>query len=206
MRSPGGVRTGGRELGVTTMTVGAFAQALRPGAVRRAGRWTAVGATEGRAGVDRGRARPADPVVAAGEDLRGVGAAVEDRAGLRPRAVEHRRGCPVTGDPGDGDPWRGRFVAHRLDGLVDELRLNRPASILLDQVEDVLVATLEQTPPNATHWLRASMAERTGLSKSTIGWIWRRFELKPHVQDFFKSLYRNISRRSPTRILDAGDW
>ena len=36
-----------------------------------------------------------------------------------------------------------------------------------------MVTTLESTPANATHWSRAKMADKTGLSKSTIGRIWR---------------------------------
>ncbi len=55
-----------------------------------------------------------------------------------------------------------------------------------EQVEQVVVDTLERTPRDATHWSRSAMAAETGLSKSTIGRIWRAFGLKPHLVETFK--------------------
>ncbi len=82
--------------------------------------------------------------------------------------------------------WRSRFLELRLDGLADDPRPGRVPSITAEQVEKIVVDTLESTPKNATHWSRRSMAEKSGLSASTVGRIWHAFELKPHRADGFK--------------------
>ena len=82
--------------------------------------------------------------------------------------------------------WRARFIDRRLDGLGDEDRPGRPVSVTDEQVEAIVVLTLEETPKDATHWSRASMASRSGLSKSTVGRVWKAFKLKPHLAGGFK--------------------
>jgi len=83
--------------------------------------------------------------------------------------------------------WRGRFVADRLEGLADEQRPGRPRTIGDERVEQVIVATLEQAPPDHdTHWSTRSMARATGMSQSAISRIWRAFGLKPHVEETWK--------------------
>jgi transposase len=82
--------------------------------------------------------------------------------------------------------WRGRYVKNGVAGLLDEPRSGVPRKITDDQVEAVIVRTLESTPRDATHWSTRSMAAATGLSRPTINRIWRAFGLQPHRTETFK--------------------
>ena len=62
--------------------------------------------------------------------------------------------------------WRNRFVAKRLDGLVDEPRPGAPRTVTDSDVERVVTKTLETKPSTATHWSTRGMAKSTGLSQS----------------------------------------
>jgi transposase len=82
--------------------------------------------------------------------------------------------------------WRSRFAEHRLDGLLDEPRPGRPRTISDEQVEEVIVKTLETTPNDATHWSTRSMAREVGLTQSAVLRIWKAFGLQPHRQGTWK--------------------
>ena len=82
--------------------------------------------------------------------------------------------------------WRSRFVARRLEGLADEPRPGAQRTITDEQVERVLVMTLEEAPTDVTHWSTRSLARRVGMSQTAISRIWRAFGLKPHLVDTFK--------------------
>jgi len=82
--------------------------------------------------------------------------------------------------------WRGRFARRGFDGLHDEPRPGKPRSIRDEDVERVIVKTLEEQPAGATHWSTRSMAAATGMSQSAISRIWRAFGLKPHQTEAFK--------------------
>jgi transposase len=104
----------------------------------------------------------------------------------RENATNLQVAAEVGVHPDTVSTWRRRFVERRLDGLVDEPRAGRPASIPLERVEQVLTETLESAPRGATHWSRSRMAAHSGLSPSTVGRIWRDFGLKPHRAESFK--------------------
>ena len=83
--------------------------------------------------------------------------------------------------------WRERFRTQGLMGLYDERKPGRPRSIEDDELMVVLRRTLETRPPDGgTHWSCRSMAEATGVSKSTVHRLWRAFSIQPHRRKHFK--------------------
>jgi transposase len=82
--------------------------------------------------------------------------------------------------------WRRRFLAKRLDGLLDEPRPGAPRRISDAQVEQVIIDTLEKRPDDATHWSTRTLAKQLDLSHATVGRIWRAFGLQPHRSETFK--------------------
>jgi transposase len=82
--------------------------------------------------------------------------------------------------------WRKRFVANGVDGLLDEPRPGAPRRITDDDVEAIIVKTLETKPKGRTHWSTRKMAQAAGVSHTTVGRIWRTFGLQPHIAKGFK--------------------
>jgi len=82
--------------------------------------------------------------------------------------------------------WRSRFLARRLEGLLDEPRPGAPRRISDAEVERVMRLTLETQPREATHWSTRAMARRCGLSQAAVSRIWRAFALQPHRVESFK--------------------
>ena len=102
--------------------------------------------------------------------------------GLRSREVAERTGVHEH----TVGKWRRRFAERRIEGLSDEYRSGRPRTVTDDKVAEVVERTLSTMPKDATHWSVRSMAERTGVSHTTVHRIWSAFSLKPHRSETFK--------------------
>jgi transposase len=102
--------------------------------------------------------------------------------GLDNRAAAKKLRCSL----GMVGKWRARFLKERLEGLYDEQRPGAPRKISDEQIEQVVIQTLESTPRGQTHWSTREMAKNTGLSRMSISRIWRAFGLQPHRTESFK--------------------
>src|ERR1700693_4946808 len=102
--------------------------------------------------------------------------------GLDNQTVARKLRCSV----GMVGKWRARFLKAGLEALYDEPRPGTPRTVSDEQVEQVVVQTLETTPRGETHWSTRGLAKATGLSRMTISRIWHAFGLQPHRTDAFK--------------------
>src|SRR5271169_2262811 len=69
--------------------------------------------------------------------------------------------------------WRSRFVAERIDGLLDAPRVGAPRQIGDDRVEAIVTTTLNTMPKGASRWSTRDLAKHSGLSHMSSARIWR---------------------------------
>ena len=98
-------------------------------------------------------------------------AAVAESMGLNPMTV---------------GKWRQRYCQQGIEGLQDRPRCGSPRIYDDEKVAEVINIALQSKPPNATHWSVRSMAEHTGISKSTVQEWFNQFGIQPHRQRHFK--------------------
>ena len=82
--------------------------------------------------------------------------------------------------------WRRRFAADRLAGLSDAPRTGQPRRHNDEVVQNILDATLNRKPRNATHWSIRSLSADLGVPRDFVHRVWRAFGLKPHLTKSFK--------------------
>ncbi len=82
--------------------------------------------------------------------------------------------------------WRRRYIEQGVEGLHDELRPGRPRSISDERIARLIRKTLKTQPKDGAHWSCRTMAEASGISRSTVQRVWKVFGLQPHRQRSFK--------------------
>lgn len=82
--------------------------------------------------------------------------------------------------------WRLQFRKMRLAGLHDQLKPGRPRTHDEEQIAQLLKTALTQKPKAATHWSVRTLAESTGVSKSTVQRYLALFGVQPHRSKSFK--------------------
>jgi transposase len=83
--------------------------------------------------------------------------------------------------------WRERFAE---DGLKQFSTVRpgrgRKPSIPAEKVEEIVKLTLHEKPVGETHWSCRTMAERAGVSSSTVQRVWSARGIRPHRVETFK--------------------
>jgi len=83
--------------------------------------------------------------------------------------------------------WRNRYAQGGLDAILkDKSRPGRIRPLSKTKVALIIKLTLNEKPEGATQWSRSLMAQKVGVSPSSVGRIWAANGLKPHRVKSFK--------------------
>jgi Homeodomain-like domain len=152
--------------------------------------------------VGLGMAHPPAPPLELSEGGRARLEAIAGSTTLRHRAIREAKGLLLAADGVANSVigerlgvsrstvlgWRRDFVEHGVEwvGKVRPGRGQKP-TISEERIERLIDDTLHTTPTDgATHWSVRSMAEHSGLSKSTVQQIWAARGIRPHLVETFK--------------------
>jgi transposase len=98
--------------------------------------------------------------------------------------------------------WQERYLDEGVLGLKrDKTRPSRVPPLPRDIRLKVIAKTVQETPSNATHWSRATMAMAVGISPSSVGRIWADAGLKPHIVKGFKVSNDPLFEKKVTEIV-----
>ena len=81
---------------------------------------------------------------------------------------------------------RRRFAETGLAGLQDQPRSGRPPTVTERKTARVVALTLKPPSGGLTHWSTRDLAEKVGVSHTTVHRIWRAHALQPHRTETFK--------------------
>lgn len=81
---------------------------------------------------------------------------------------------------------RQRFAERGIEGLHNELKPGRPRDLSEERIAELINTALSSKPAGRTHWSQRSLADETGMSKSTVHRYLSLFGLQPHRSRSFK--------------------
>ncbi len=81
---------------------------------------------------------------------------------------------------------RRRFAEEGVAGLSDKPRSGRPPQLTEAKSARIVALTLRTPPSGLSHWSTRELAERVGVSHSTVHRIWKAHALQPHLTETFK--------------------
>jgi len=81
--------------------------------------------------------------------------------------------------------WRNRWIEQGFLGLKDAPGRGRKELYGIEKRAEIIAATFKR-PKESTHWSARRLAQKVGVSKSTVHQIWKEYHLSPHKQETFK--------------------